>query len=136
MRFIITTVTLLNIIVNISCSENKPEFAAIEYTDSINVNDVFYKDSLFGSIEVSNIGSTHLIIKSVQPDCQCTIVSFDTLPVKPGEKNIISYFLKLSDTGRFEKSIVFEANTDSVFHAVLISGHAVEKGEDSERLLR
>ena len=105
----------------VSCSNNKNSNAKIKYSLAIDMGNI-YTDSAKGNIIVYNMGEAPLRISKVQPSCHCTVAQFDSSYKKQNDSSVISYTISLTDTGFFEKNIVFEANTDSFYHSVIISG--------------
>ena len=113
-----------------SCTENKNEHTynttKINYPDTLSLGDVSLSDTIRGEIKISNEGKNVLILKKVTASCQCTTPIYDSLPVKANNITKIQVGIYLKDTGYFEKNIVFEANTDSIYQVVVVRGHAIK----------
>ena len=113
-----------------SCTENKVASidtnAIIQFPDTVNLGDVSLLDTIRGEISITNTGMAPLILKKVTASCQCTTPVYDSLPVQTNETTKIHVGIYLKDTGYFEKNIVFEANTDSIYQVVVVKGRAIK----------
>ncbi len=114
----------------LSCSENKNSSidttTKIQYSDTLSLGDVSLLDTIRGEIRITNTGNIPLVLKKVTASCQCTTPIFDSLPIEVNNTTKIKVGIYLKDTGYFEKNIVFEANTDSIYQVVLVRGHAIK----------
>lgn len=64
------------------------------------------------SFKFKNIGKTDLIIKNASASCGCTVPSFPTKPIAPGEEGeIVVKFNSANRTGRQHKTITVWSNT-------------------------
>ncbi|WP_169472367.1 DUF1573 domain-containing protein [Pedobacter hiemivivus] len=82
-------------------------------------------DSVKGEFILENIGSGDLVIKNIAPSCNCTITSYEKKSILPGEKKAIGFVYKPSityDTGKVEKEIVIQTNTEMQLHTLKIKG--------------
>ena len=113
-----------------SCTENKNEHTnnttKINYPDTVSLGDVSLSDTIRGEIKITNEGRNDLVLKKVTASCQCTTPIYDSLPVKANNATKIRVGIYLKDTGYFEKNIVFEANTDSIYQVVVVRGNAIK----------
>jgi hypothetical protein len=110
----------ISFFVGCAISKEKPT-TSISVLSNVDAG-IITENSMLDSICIINTGSAHLLISKVQPGCACTVIQFDSTAIPPGDSSFIPYRIDFSDTGYFEKSIVIEANTDSIFHAVIIRG--------------
>lgn len=118
-----------------SCNEKKTNDDKSEIT-TLSVSNASYDFGEITSIDSAkhdfylyNDGNNSLIIKDVKAGCGCTVPNWSNLPVKPGDSAKISVVFKPneSNVGIIKKSIVVQANTDSIFHVLYISGAVVKK---------
>lgn len=108
----------------LSCHTGHKESTQISYPKYIQLGGTALKDSISGSFYVVNEGNAPLKISGIGTGCDCIVASYDSSFIQTGDSTPIYFKIHLKDTGNFEKSIVFEANTDSIYHVVYIKGHA------------
>ena len=102
---------------------NKESNASIEVFDStFNFGQIRMSDTLKHTFIVKNISKIELIIKNIESGCECTVTNFDKNPVKKGELTEISVTFVPLHTGKVEKNILFEANTEPPFTVLTLKG--------------
>jgi len=81
------------------------------------------KDSIEHDFVIENIGEVPLIIQSVKASCGCTVPGWSSKPILPLAKSVVKVKFKPKDKGVVNKSIVLQANTDSMFHVFYLKGN-------------
>jgi len=77
--------------------------------------------------EYTNIGEEPLILTNVQPTCGCTIADYTKVPVKKGDKGIITITYNAAVVAPFSKTIVVTSNAKTPTKYLVISGEVVAK---------
>ena len=128
-------IILLSIII-LSCQgkQKKAEESA-EPTTSIEIENNNYSfgtikelDSIEHSYVIKNIGKNPLVIKRIETTCGCTVPEWSKVPVKPNDKTTIKvvFTAKSGVVGKVQKSVIIQANTDSIFHFLNIGGEVIK----------
>ena len=120
----------------ISCQQTKSSQVKDSETTSFRVQNSNYdfgeitdQDSVMHDFYLYNKGGKSLIIKDVKASCGCTVPKWSSVPTNPGDSAKISVVFKpnKSNIGVIKKSIIIQANTDSIFHVLYISGNVLRK---------
>ena len=102
----------------IDFSENQHDFGEIMWRNPA--------QTLF---HVRNTGNKPLFLKAVEPDCDCTLVSWDQSPIAPGKEGLITARYDAELLGHFNKGIAVYTNiSDNPYYLQLV-GHVVMPGE-------
>jgi hypothetical protein len=83
------------------------------------------------SFNFTNTGKTDLIIAEVTTSCGCTVPSYSTTPVRPGEKGVIK--IAFSSSGRRgyqSKNILVTSNTQPNTTVIRIKAQVVNPGSE------
>lgn len=86
----------------------------------IDVGDRKIKSNVEGYFTIVNSGKSDLIIKSVEPDCHCTVSSFNKKPVSPQDSAKIMLKFDSSNLGVFQSSAVVKTNSINNPQMILI----------------
>ncbi len=82
------------------------------------------KDTLVANFYFKNSGTDTLYITDVKPSCGCTISSFPTNPILPGEGNVITLKYFRETEGFIAKSATIYSNSiSSPVKVIRISGN-------------
>ena len=79
-----------------------------------------------GYFLISNTGNNLLNIKSVEPDCHCTISNFPKYPIKPNTTDTIHFTYSPSNLGYFQQKIIVKTNTLTSPTLLIIRGKVEE----------
>jgi hypothetical protein len=85
-------------------------------------------DSADHVFKIKNVGDVALLIKSAKASCGCTVPEWSKIPIKPNNFGEIRIKFKPTETmdGIISKSVVFQANTDSIFHVLYLKGIVIK----------
>lgn len=141
-RLLFSIINVIVLTVFFACGDEprtKSEKAPVEITDTstgaITEIEIETKEYDFGTIHQSdsamyrysfqNTGNQPLIIKAVQASCGCTVPTWSKEPILPGARGFVDVKFKPSEDqiGFIRKSVVINANTESLFHVFYISGN-------------
>lgn len=74
-----------------------------------------------------NTGSEPLIIKNAQGSCGCTVPTYPTEPILPGETGEIKVRYATDRIGKFSKTVTLTTNANPEQVKLTISGEVLEK---------
>jgi len=84
--------------------------------------------------QLTNSGSSDLVIEAVHPDCGCTLVDWTKEPISPGKEGQIEVTYDAALLGHFVKQLAVTTNESSVPFYLTVSGDVVlEKKDYSEK---
>lgn len=83
------------------------------------------------AFEFLNIGSNPLIIKEVRTSCGCTVPSYNTKPIKPGEKGKIIVKYDTKRIGKFYKTIIVFLNAKNSPITLIIKGEVIPSQKEA-----
>jgi hypothetical protein len=69
-----------------------------------------------------NTGSAPLVITSAQASCGCTVTSYSKDPILPGGRGFVKGTYNAAKTGRFNKTITVNSNTESGVVVLTLTG--------------
>ncbi|HVZ97908.1 MAG TPA: DUF1573 domain-containing protein [Chitinophagaceae bacterium] len=72
--------------------------------------------------EIYNIGKNNLFIKSVVPDCHCTVANFSSNPIYPNDSSKIILKFDASHIGPFQSSALVTTNSSSTPTLLIFRG--------------
>lgn len=134
MRALTITFSLL-LLGLLSCQDNNEKRKISENNTTVeiqkksfNFGKIKQSDSVDHIFKIKNTGDLPLIIKSAKASCGCTVPEWTKTPIKTNQYADIRVKFKPTKTmdGVISKSIVIQANTDSMFLVLYIKG-TVEK---------
>ena len=93
----------------------------------IDLGDIPLKGNASASFIIHNTGKNKLFIKSVTPDCHCTVSSFSKKAIEP--KDSLGIVLKYDSTlpGIFQSSATVETNSKENSTILIMRGNIVKK---------
>lgn len=117
MKGLILSSVLLGVLVLTACSGQSEatvgQYTAVEYEAVYEAGTVAKGEIVRAKIALKNVGDYPLVIANVKPACSCTVPSYDTDPVAPGETAYINAEVDTDKTGKgiINKPITITANT-------------------------
>ncbi len=109
-----------------NAAEDMPEMS---FSDTVhNFGKMYAGEEVTHEFEFTNTGKAPLLISGTTTSCGCTVASYPTEPVLPGEKGKLKVnFKPNSDSGFEEKSVNVHANTARGMHNLYIKAEVVSK---------
>jgi hypothetical protein len=89
------------------------QYTEVEFDEVFDAGTVAKGEIVRAKIAIKNVGNYPLVIANVKPACSCTVPSYDTDPVPPGETAYIHAEVDTDKTGKgiINKPITITANT-------------------------
>lgn len=132
MKGLIISSVLLGVVVLTACSEQTEasvgQYTTIEYEAVYDAGTVAKGEIVRAKIAIKNVGDYPLVIANVKPACSCTVPSYDTDPVAPGETAYINAEVDTDKTGKgiINKPITITANTRPSTTKVTIKASVID----------
>lgn len=132
MKGLIISSVLLGVVVLTACSEQAEasvgQYTTIEYEAVYDAGTVAKGEIVRAKIAIKNVGDYPLVIANVKPACSCTVPSYDTDPVSPGETAYINAEVDTDKTGKgiINKPITITANTRPSTTKVTIKASVID----------
>lgn len=130
-EFILSSI-FLGALVLTACSEQTEasvgQYTAIEYEAVYDAGTVAKGEIVRAKIAIKNVGDYPLVIANVKPACSCTVPSYDTDPVSPGETAYVNAEVDTDKTGKgiINKPITITANTRPSTTKVTIKASVID----------
>lgn len=130
-EFILSSI-FLGALVLTACSEQTEasvgQYTAIEFEAVYDAGTVAKGEIVKAKIALKNVGEYPLVIANVKPACSCTVPSYDTDPVAPGETAYINAEVDTDKTGKgiINKPITITANTRPSTTKVTIKASVID----------
>jgi len=85
---------------------------------------------------IQNEGTEPLILATVKGSCQCTVPSWPTEPIPPGESAVISVKYNTENVGPINKSVTITSNAiNEPIKVLRISGNVLAKPEGASPVI-
>lgn len=132
MKELIISSVLLGVVVLTACSEQTEasvgQYTTIKYEAVYDAGTVAKGEIVRAKIAIKNVGDYPLVIANVKPACSCTVPSYDTDPVSPGETAYINAEVDTDKTGKgiINKPITITANTRPSTTKVTIKASVID----------
>lgn len=130
-EFILSSIFLGTLVLT-ACSEQTEasvgQYTTIEYEAVYDAGTVAKGEIVRAKIAIKNVGDYPLVIANVKPACSCTVPSYDTDPVAPGETAYINAEVDTDKTGKgiINKPITITANTRPSTTKVTIKASVID----------
>lgn len=95
--------------------------------EAINMGVLSWKDPALATFKITNVSQELLHIKSVEPGCDCTVVTWTKDPIRPGKSGIINVTYNARQLGHFEKDIIVRTDATDKPVYLSINGEVVQK---------
>ncbi|MDP1764016.1 MAG: DUF1573 domain-containing protein [Sediminibacterium sp.] len=92
----------------------------------IDIGDRIINSSAAGKFVIYNDGQNDLTIKSVEPDCHCTVGEYSKHLIKPKDSAIISLKYDSSILGDFQSSAFVKTNSDQSPLLIVLRGRIID----------
>jgi Protein of unknown function (DUF1573) len=79
---------------------------------------------------INNTGKNDLVLSEVNTDCHCTIASWDSLPVPPGQSAKVKVNFDTKAFGFFQQTVNVTLNTKEKIISCLIRGKVMHSKEN------
>ncbi len=96
----------------------------------LNIGQVKYCQPANGVFELKNTGNKPLVISDVDTGCGCTVASYPTEPIEPGDMFTISVTYDARMMGHFQKYVDIHSNASSKPLTLQLAGVVVEEVQD------
>lgn len=118
-------------ILTISCDKknnsNINESSSVFFENTLkNVGDIRKGTIYRGFFLVKSNGNSDLQIKSLEPDCHCTISKYSKKLLKSGQTDTIFFSYNASNAGYFQQKIIVKTNTLSSPDLLIIRGRVLD----------
>jgi hypothetical protein len=116
-KFLLGSFLVVGLVVFTACSGDTEatvgQYTSVEYEAIYDAGTVAKGEIVKAKIGIKNVGDYPLVIANVKPACSCTVPSYDTDPVAPGETAYINAEVDTDKTGKgiINKPITITANT-------------------------
>ena len=126
--FIGALILFVSSLVSILYKRKKADYSGLEVTDIrvsrklIDVGDRRKNDSVIATYVFYNTGNKDLVIRSVEPDCHCTVPEFSKDPVKPNDSIAIRLKYDSSIPGVFQSSALVTTNSKQTPTLLIMRG--------------
>ncbi len=91
----------------------------------INVGTIKKLEKKAATFTIRNTGDKDFVIENVDPDCHCTIVSWEKKAVKPNETATVTLEYDNSTTGIFQRTVTVYTNSSEEILILTIRGKVV-----------
>lgn len=91
----------------------------------VDLGDVPQNIPASGVFIIKNTGKHELVIRSVTPDCHCTVADWDKTPVPPGQETYIKTSYDSKAPGIFQKLVKVNANVEDSPIVLVLRGNVV-----------
>ena len=126
MKFYIATLSLLFTLTASLFAQPQLKLSAMRY----DYGSIIWKQPAKTSFQITNSGSSDLIIENVHPDCGCTQVDWTRGAIRPGATGTIEVTFDAEMLGRFQKQLAVTTNESTVPFYLTLSGDVVIEKKD------
>lgn len=89
----------------------------------MDIGDREIKKSAVGKYKIYNTGTNDLIIKSLEPECHCTVGEFTNRPIRPGDSTTIILRYDSTRLGGFQSTARLETNSQQTPVLIVLRGN-------------
>ncbi len=137
MKKLVSIFTLLALVASVAMAQNNEARAAKATTGAVIS---FEKETIdYGKIQqgadpirvfkFKNTGTEPLIIKNAQGSCGCTVPTYPTTPILPGESGEVKVKYDTNRIGLFTKRVTLTTNANPEQLVLTINGEVLKKEE-------
>ena len=126
MKFFITIFSLFLTLTASLVAQPQLKLSAMRY----DYGSIVWKQPALATFQITNSGSSNLVIENVHPDCGCTKVEWTKGNIRPGDMGIIKVTYDAELLGHFVKQLQVTTNESSVPFYLTVSGDVVIEKKD------
>lgn len=92
-----------------------------------------WKQPVTARYVVTNTGDRPLVLTQVEPDCACTVASWTTTPIAPGEQGTVEVTYDAQALGRFHRGVTVWTNAEPHLVYLYMTGRVMRQVKDFAR---
>ncbi len=127
-RFLLSIYALALPFAAVQAQELKAEFSEMDH----DLGTLVWHNPAAAKFDITNTGTTDMVITDVEPDCGCTLVTWSEEPIPPGKAGHITVRYDAEQLGHFSKGVAVYIDKEQTPVYVTVSGNVVNETTPSD----
>ena len=95
--------------------------------ETIDYGTIHQNDNGIRVFKFTNSGNAPIVISKIKTSCGCTVPTYSSEPILPGESGTIEVKYTTNRVGKFSKSLTIHSNAQNQLKRIQIKGNVIKK---------